>query len=758
MDITEVSKYNHKITKIQITNNNISSYYNYLIAKITLNNVPSYYTIRFSYSQYGDFIPHQQINNDFFMQIPNDLNTISYIYAHYFFKDLYQYDEDTIVHANLDLSKIQTDGTISNSNNYSTKINNGNLQINYLLSNSTSTNIRDPNWKNIVLGYSEGNVGNMTEKGHYPLDSKFRDTYHYFDEPKLTDIDNQLRWKETSTTNNAKWNAKISADKISSYITDKNDPLNIYMQYRYLPSSSEYHEHYIGISGLNDANSDPLLLQGDNLNLVNNYLGTNTHRLIRRGYPSDVSNSFTITKGIDIGFIFDPIPYTTNNEEHCKINKDSCGNYYKINNNGYNEDDKKCYQSIPSLDTDSHYTLKYFIYIPKKTQDSKYYYLEIDGEKPDDRFLEIDVNNTKEWNYHEINFQPSKETVLLNFNGCYQEDLENPIFLYNVELTKDPLYNPLIKYNKMGMIVQEEDKYSSMTYPTADTEESYALADNQYKQTITLPEPFIDVYMIPYLGGILTNFIGKQKEAPLATQVVNTGSGVYCTNDECIYVYNNSWNKSAVMFSKSPNNIAIQTFNLYNNIITDGTIKLSIQNKAGTVLKDCGTSNINSDGLSSFYINFGNFNTDTDYYLNIEYSDSKCTNRNFTNRVLCQVIAPNIGLSALLKDIDSNGVEHVLRDNSLTTWSGIDKSIIPFTVEVDVTNTITSGTAVNNGNISLYVDDVLNQTSLVKNGVAQLYIDTDDINASGNYVLKIEYRDDDNTYPTTTMYKMLEIE
>jgi hypothetical protein len=739
MFLSEIKEYNHKINKLEITNNNKASVNNYVIAKFTLDNIPANTTVRFSFNENSDYIPHQQIGNDFFMQIPNELNSVSYIYVHYFLKELYTYDGDKIVHVNLDLN------TLFNSNNkggtnYSLSMNDKNLRIDYVLNNGNKQIVRDPNWKDCVLGDKE--TQNMTEKGEYPLDSKFRNTFHFFDIPNL-DSNNLYRWKVTDTSSIAKYNIKLDAINISSYVIDKNDPLNIYMQYRYLPSSSKSHEHYIGMIG-EEKDTDSLLLHGDNLNMVNEHFSNNTHRLIYRDYPTDENTAFRLNKENDIGFIFNPLPYKINNKDCCEIIKDGCDDYYKIKYNGYNDKPNKGYQKI-TLNPDYNYTLSYYIYLPHNTDVNNignYYYLEIDGNKPDSTFLDNDKKFNGQWHYHEINFKPKQENVVLDIYGPYDLDIENPMFLYNIILTKDPIYNPLIKYNRTSMIVQEESSSVSQHLVGSYAKKNLENAEETYTPKINIPVPFIDAYSIPDMSNCVSHFLGRQLEPPTSAQSANKDEGVYCATDKCLYKFDGSnWIKTTLDFSKMLNAINIHTLNTSEQVINSGNVTISVIDKSNNVVCQPITASIKSNGLCTSFLNFSELQKDSEYYLVMEYNDPICSNRQSKSEILIKVIEPNITITPYLDDT-------VLPNSSnLSTWS------IPyqnFNINVTVVDSI-SNINITAGSMNLEIGDKLIQSTLSNDkNTYQFFINVTNENlSSGSYTFEFNYINE-NTKITKT--------
>ena len=98
MDLDQIKQYSHKIKTIQVTNKNKHSLYDNVLVKINISSEDDE-IIRFSLNPNDNFIDHQQINNDYYCYIPNNLNSKTTLYAHFFPTDLYQYEmlEDLIL-------------------------------------------------------------------------------------------------------------------------------------------------------------------------------------------------------------------------------------------------------------------------------------------------------------------------------------------------------------------------------------------------------------------------------------------------------------------------------------------------------------------------------------------------------------------------------------------------------------------------------------------------------------------------------------
>ena len=95
------------------------------------------------------------------------------------------------------------------------------------------------------------------------------------------------------------------------------------------------------------------------------------------------------------------------------------------------------------------------------------------------------------------------------------------------------------------------------------------------------------------------------------------------------------WVVTPIICAQGPNEIVIHTLNIYDNEVKTGTVSLSIEDADERTIHQYGESVINEDtGLSSIYANLGNYELNTNYYLNIKYSDPDCPSRVTNTKIL----------------------------------------------------------------------------------------------------------------------------
>ena len=117
MNLSDIQQYSHKIIKIDITNNNKKTSYNYTTIKINFGqlNKETNEIIRFSTTENPkptEWLEHQSAENDYFLRIPNVLDSVTHIYAHFFPATLYDYEEDTQIFSIYDFSDFIKNGQL----------------------------------------------------------------------------------------------------------------------------------------------------------------------------------------------------------------------------------------------------------------------------------------------------------------------------------------------------------------------------------------------------------------------------------------------------------------------------------------------------------------------------------------------------------------------------------------------------------------------------------------------------------------------
>lgn len=328
MELSQIQQYSHKIIKVTISNSNTKSSYDYVTVKVHLDKNTNE-TIRFSLTKTptaGEWLDHQSFDGDYFLRIPNKLyneedHGKTDIYAHFFPSELYDYTEIDEIFSVYDFSDFTKDIQTNqwdgmeyplqiNSYGYEMLIGYDNKPLIRSLLNNSVTRYKDPNYKNYIATDTTKKISDMTEKGRFPLSSRYRNSL-YKTAPNLNDNETFKlpHWKEDAVTyshgaspesitqnnesdaiedgykyedntatpsytnkyganddcnkRNAKtpyWEAKIHKSGISPIIGDiiegeeEKFPINVYLNYQYLSTSTEYHQHYFGFEGHNVKN------------------------------------------------------------------------------------------------------------------------------------------------------------------------------------------------------------------------------------------------------------------------------------------------------------------------------------------------------------------------------------------------------------------------------------------------------------------------------------------------------------------------
>ena len=347
MELSQIQQYSHKIVKINVTNKNQKSSYDYVTIKIHLDRETNE-TIRFSLTKTptaSQWFEHQSFDGDYFLRIPNKLSdgktpNITEIYAHYFPSDLYDYTEVDEIFSVYDFSDFIKDTQTNqwdgmeyplqiNSYGYEMLVGYDNKPlIRSLLTNSV-TRYKDPNYKNYIKTDFSKTISDMTEKGRFPLSSRYRNSlyrtapnfddkenfklpywrmdniiyshgaspeattsvnenntieegYKYEDGTATSSYINKYDSNDDCNKRNVKvpyWEAKIHRSGISPIIGDATSneddkfPINVYLNYQYLPTSTEYHQHYFGFEGHNvKSSSGEIIKREDLITAVDSYL------------------------------------------------------------------------------------------------------------------------------------------------------------------------------------------------------------------------------------------------------------------------------------------------------------------------------------------------------------------------------------------------------------------------------------------------------------------------------------------------------
>lgn len=429
------------------------------------------------------------------------------------------------------------------------------LVVRSLLNNSIN-GFKDPNYKNYTKLINDDNISNATEKGYFPLSSRYRG-YKYINAPNINQ--NPLPyWSNTDESfvdctrdnDSPYWQAKIHKNGLSPLIGEKQDgeylPINVYLNYQYLPSSTEYHQHYYGFEPRNPENGGMYnnapnntftILDGENLNTINKQFGKNsTYRIINKGNPFDDTEIHTMTIEHDKVIPIDlenGIPTRDSNDDYtCIWEKNTCPNegywIYRPNGQGH--------VSINvELQEDQPYKLQYYMYIPSESiveDDSctvTVEHIDDNGNVTTIDELNQDMKNIllkqdkilrDQWIYHEIDFraeennricikgpQHKKSDLTINtVNGeTYTKEQhetinDDEVYFINFRLIKMGEYSPTIKYNSTGVFLAEQDKWAFKSISEQSTDCVSTIKDAEHiplwENKSNLPTPIKDVYFI----------------------------------------------------------------------------------------------------------------------------------------------------------------------------------------------------------------------------------------------------------------------
>lgn len=603
MSILEINKYSHEITKINIHNDNLTSdnddpRYKMVTVKINIHKNQNE-TIRFSTTIDGkninDWLAHQSNGNDYFLRIRNEPNSICTIYAHFFPAELYDYTEDKSIVDIYNFSDLFEENPTEpwHNNRYPIQIKSEGYEmirgsfnkplIRSLLNNSVDK-YKNPNYKNYI--HTGTDDSDMTEQGRFPLSSRYRPS-KYVDAPQFNqftlphwekaniDVSNCKRQGETPY-----WEVKIHRTGLSDKITnevidnvldtdypdcenlsddecrDKHDmPINVYLNYQYLPSSTEYHQHYFGFEGTNiktndgslpmkfgnsnpaefadkikngeyeqqTANKTYTVLDGEGLEKISNQFNkSTTYRLINYGDPFD--ERYTVGEATDKtpqlkhenihNIDLDTI---TLQKQNCEFERNTCKKYWTYKPTGTNN---SVYYTL-SVKADTYYVFKYFIYIPADAyveEDSCYITIrntsdnEIIGEL-EEVFKAQDKKLRHQWIYHEIPFYTTTNEIQIVIKGP-QHDMNGPnidisyeneheckhdvIHFVSMQIAEMVEYSPTVKYTRTGMYLVEGYAHGKKPLSSSDdicVENASDSAIEWVSNTEELPIPLGDVFI-----------------------------------------------------------------------------------------------------------------------------------------------------------------------------------------------------------------------------------------------------------------------
>ncbi|MBO5476302.1 MAG: hypothetical protein J6A15_00925 [Clostridia bacterium] len=614
MELDEIKEYSHKIKKIHINNQNKVSQFDTVTIKIGIDDKKDNEIIRFSADEYSNWLTHQSSDNDYFLEIPNVMNTVMTIYAHYFPTALYDYLEDQNIFSIYQWTELMDDIPISQYHNESYLINDGEAYIdentylkdnnilvyngveytigangvvvdgnkydirdnklivngysyykniksqgyNYVLDdenklvvrsllNDSINKFQDPNYKNYSKLIDDNTVSNETEQGFFPLSSRYRG-YKYLTAPNINK--NPLPyWQHSSQSarnctrenDSPYWQTKIHKSGLSPLIGEDQDnqyiPINVYLNYQYLPTSTEYHQHYYGFEPKNNhqgnvngmyenlPNDTYEVLEGENITTVNQGFGNEkaTYRLINHGNPFDDNHTIEMQHGKEIS-----INLSQGIVNNCTWERNICekdNEFWMYTPNGQGD------VSINvELEEGEPYKLQYFLYIPSDSiveYNSCTVSVEHRSEfgtitkvkELDEAFLEQDKFLRDQWIYHELDFiaeqnnricirgpqhtkkdkQIEVEKGHFHNKTAFELTLDDKVYFVNFKLIKMEEYSPTIKYTETGLYLVEGAKWTNkptkeqIKSPYTDCVET-PTATNVWKKKNKLPTPIKDVY------------------------------------------------------------------------------------------------------------------------------------------------------------------------------------------------------------------------------------------------------------------------
>ena len=782
MNTLELKQYPHKIKKIIIQNDNetFQSTSDEAVFKITLPKTDTEIII-FSYDEEGeDEIPRSKNNDDYYLSIPNVKgNTI--IYAHYFISDLYDYSESEIdgnIFAPYDLKKLKNykSDTYHISDDDKPKI------TSRLQGSVIENEIKDPNYKE----YNS----DRERTHHFPVASRYGNKGPI----SIENIKNNpsATFKEDNTIEHREWEARIPHDDIGDIIpTDDNEqqyPINVYLNYEYLPSSTEYHQHFFGFEGKN-ANYDNKTIckdinvfEGENLNIVNGVFTDSLdkeyrYRLINWGNKADYSNATKVND--NYGFTLNlNQPNVENNDYEWKRN--SCKDYYICTSLTGNH--SSLYFNV-ELKSNTTYSLKYFTYKPNNVnsdcnvtvQYSKY---NEETNKNEEIIIgdinDIFKNNANKikgrWVYHEVPFTTAQEENTICIEG--HNDENESIYFSSFFLQEFKKYSPVIKYTNQGVFVVEGNEWA-----TKSNNDYNNFEECEEINYITPKEVEIKQPPIPYDNvniGFSDNFNLKynQHSKILSYYIPNDSLAKIRYTEDKVLEYNHIENEEheneedTVIFVKDEidtpegivytaelrfqdiadktfrygtnNNFTIKTFNDDKNFITEGYTECAITNNTNendniqlSSIKYLGKRYADANGdIKYTRIDFTNIprEDDSDKYLCIKYKHP-CYQEETIFFKKVKFIEESLEMRILInnEEIDNND-KYVVKNNE------------DFPLQINAYISTNTGDNTDWGYCELSIDDVVVQTSYVgADGIADFYLNEKANNIQDSQVIKIEY-------------------
>ena len=572
LELNDVIKYQHKIKKIAVTNNNTRSIFNEVVLKISIE-CEDNEIIRFSLEKDNHFLVHQRIEDDYYCRIPNNLKDVTYIYAHFLPSDLYDYDEDDVIFSIYNFQEMFEENPTShyhidnitglgepynitiNKNRYEEQLDEEGRLIVRSTDSKSVTGYNDPNYKNYTNDDGLGN--NMTQTGYYPLSSRYRQTQNW-ESPEINTVTNS-HWKTThegESNNSPYWEARIHRKGLSPLITESaedNVPINVFMNYTYLPSSREYHQHFYGFEPTETDTCKTInVLEGENLVHIDPDFQSgdkySNYRLINIGDVYDDSKSIYVPHGNSINIPLENFtPHTLdNNKQTCIWKENICDKYYQyipIKEELPDNVIGHCRYKI-TLKEDTYYSLKYYVYIPSYARiedDTCYMVVQADDitYKLHSSFISQDHLLRNQWIYHEIPFKAGKiNTIKIigpqTFNQ--NEDKDNRIYFINIGLQEMGEYSPTIKYTNYGVYLTEKNEYTFK--PMKEAERCVNTKKNNLIDTPWTPIP-VEELPTPY-GDVIISILNEKYVYYDTTSNIRCIHPIYASNEQHIISHDNN--------------------------------------------------------------------------------------------------------------------------------------------------------------------------------------------------------------------------
>ena len=807
MLLQEIVNYSHKIKKIIVHNRNTYSLMSEVITKITLTDATDNYTIRFSYN--NEWLHHQSFDNDYYVCIPNVLKNDIEIYAHYFSADLYEYEETQEIYSDYDFRELydfletdQNEGTIvgkydeeytiqSKNNNYDYNIDEeGRLTIQSKLDNSID-NHKNPNYKN----YNSQDE-NTTEQGEFPLSSRYR-THTNTNAPNLNN--SEPKWNTTSDERD--WEVRINRRGLSPLISNgvedgqgniiKDFPLNVYLDYEYTPTSTEYHQHFYGIEGekqIEERNGNEIpkyvnILEGAKLNTINTNFGSkNNYRLINpETNIYDDSRSMYVKHGKIIPIDFNTFtPNVYQNKPSCEWVKNKCHNFWSFKSLLEDPTHSYCSKNVTNLQDGAWYSLKFFVYISATisneglpfsveiktnavtyTDDDEYVEENFTIEK---EFLEHDKTLKEQWIYHEIGFEATTNIVIKISGPETLTEYEDNIFFTEMYLEKMPRYSPTIKYTSRGVYVLDTDDDTNESHYTqksltekVNTQEIIDEEDILWTpQKNKIPSPFSEVFIN---SNNKYNVYYEKETSIIYYEYIKNDDTLFIEYDKDdgwlkgnnnLITYDDETGWLKVEYSdilkkiKGPNNQFIINFTTTNDTpLNEGSAIATVctKNRQPKQLENGTIITLSSKPVRNGKIIWNNvdlsllpINNDDDFYLlKIEYTN-ECSYKKKVEYIKFILEEEKDYIQVAINNNDKNNINYIDTDE---TYIVDDPDMFPLKISAYISNQ--ENILTDNGYAELSIDDELNQSTLMDiDGECDFYLDISDIGC-GEHTIKIEY-------------------